>query len=159
MDITKYDRVIKNVLSNLKVKEPHRSDMSQECYLSLLSNQSKLEAAEPDDDKLAFAICKRRILYLWREQNKQIRTDSMTDPRVLHRALNVSIPDLGVTEEQLYSAIYELEDLDEFRVVYNIFIDGKTEEQTASELGMSRWVVQRRKAKGIQNLQKYFEGE
>lgn len=170
IDITKYDPVISGILSKLKVKKQDREDMTQECYVALLEKRKHLERGIELGTAASFAasICRSRITDIWRKNNQQqpghktkpdLRFDSLTDPRVHRKAIKIIDPnaDIGweATSWELDDALFSLP-FDEFRVLYEIFVESKTQDQVAQSLGITPRMVGTRQQKGIEGLKKYF---
>ena len=168
MDVLKYKSVIKQVLSGLKIPADQREDMSQECYVALLEKQSHIEKRieAKEDYKYVAQICRRKIMYLWRtgqhpqrtKENPGPRLVSLSLPKIMHQVEKIPQPVAEVSDEELYGAIDSLP-LDEYRVIYNVFVDGKSQRETAGDFGISRRQVANLVERGIKNLKKYFEVE
>ena len=166
MDVLKFEPVVKKVVSSLKVPKARKEDLTQECYLALLQQQEILEkATEPQT--YARKVCYNRIRKLWREENQMLRwedkppfrLDSMSDPKVAHKVAKIGLPEgPEVSDEKLYSAVISLP-IEESRVIWNLFIEGRTERETAADLGMTRWRVQVLSKRGVNMLKKIFEVE
>lgn len=170
VDILKYDPVIKRVLSNLKVRQQDWDDMTQECYTALLEKQKHLEKGIElgEDKRYAYVICVSRIRDIrkldsqYRPSHKtkpEIHFDSLSDPKVYHRAMKVGSPEEeqpDATSEELEKAVLSLP-FEEFRVIYELFVQNKTQEQVADDLGVNRRVVRLRMQSGIDLLKQYFE--
>ena len=119
MEILKYEKVIQSVLSKLKVDKSQRQDMTQECYIALLEKQEQLTAVnEGEDEAYAQRLCRNKVIDIWRRQQREVRTDSLSNPRTQHKALKVGIPEEGITEEQLQQAIRTLP-WDEYNVIFS----------------------------------------
>jgi RNA polymerase sigma factor (sigma-70 family) len=168
IDITEYRPVIMKVLAKLKVRKDRREDMLQECYLALVEKTDQL--ADPNIKSLpayVARVCRNRVVDVWWKENQadrdhelpSIRFDSLSEPKVAHRAAKIGLPAPDrATDEELQEAILSLP-LDQYRVIYNIFIEGKSQEQTADDLGLTRRGVRTILERGIKNLKLYFEVE
>src|ERR1017187_5317936 len=160
MDVLRYKSVIQNMMARLKVPPHQREDTMQECYVALLEQMK-----EGDTEGFAAAVCKGTIVKLWREENQTrtekpaLKIDSLSDPRTAHKAAKIGLPfKAEVTDEKLNEAICSLP-FAEYQVIYNLFIEGRTQEQTAGDLKMTRNQVRNRLEHGIAELKKYFEVE
>jgi RNA polymerase sigma factor (sigma-70 family) len=172
INILEYKPVIDNVLAKLKVKKSQREDMTQECYVALLEKQHHLEHGIllGRGEAYASSICSSRVRDVWRKENQtrpehkekhHLKFDSLSDPRVYRKAIKISIPkeeELELTTAELESGILSLP-FDEYRVVYEIYVQGKTQPQVAKDLGISERTVWDRNQRGIKLLKKYFEVE
>ena len=166
-DPTKYDSTIKKELAKRKVPKSQREDATQECYLSLWAKRSKVELAEGQGKGVEYvaAVCRNCLTDLWRAENQDYPHRRYPGGKVLFAVRPESpikgdegpdpTPDL-VSEEQLQEAILTLP-FDEYRVIYSIFVDGKSGRQTSADLGIGRRVVDRLSKQGVENLKKYFE--
>ncbi len=170
VDIIKYAPVISGVLTKMKVKKEDREDLTQECYLALLEKHKHLIRGIElgTENSFATSICRSRITDVWRRDHQNrgqyktkvgVRFDSLSDPRVYHKAAKVIAPVAGTDEDaasgELENAILSL-GFDEFRVIYEVFVEGKTQPTVAQELGISVRTVATRQKKGIEGLKKYF---
>jgi RNA polymerase sigma factor (sigma-70 family) len=152
IDVLKYKQTIQKLISWMKIPKDQREDMEQECYLHLLT-ALKGDEREP----YVFQTCKNVIREKQRGGKTRIRLESMSDPQTAKKASQVRIPELdSISEEQLYEGIYALP-LEESRVIYNLFVDGKTQEETAADLGLTRERVRTIQKRAIKTLKKYFE--
>jgi len=161
IDVLQYKPVIQQTLVKMKVPRNQREDMTQECYMALL------QKIKPEDTEgYVAAICRSTVADVWKKENQtrasyvekpNIHFDSLSDPRTAHKASKVMAPEsTDVPDEVLYPAIDELPD-EERNVIYRLFIEGKTQEQTGEELGLTRSVVRTRSQRGIDMLKKIFE--
>lgn len=170
IDFTQYEPIIKSVLVHTKVPKNQREDMSQECYVALLEKRKHLEhGIELDQERPYVAsICRSRIMDVKRREGQQrgayktnpkLKFDSLTDPRTYWKASKIGIPvideDPNASPEQMEAAILSLP-FDDYRVIYELFVQGKTQEKVATELGISPRTVWTRSQRGIQGLKKYF---
>ena len=170
VDITKYAPVISGVLTKLKVKKQDREDLTQECYLALLEKRRHLERGIElgTENSFAASICRSKITDVWRREHQErgqyktkagVHFDSLSDPRVYRRAAKIGIPEIDddpeVEPERMEAAVLSLP-FEEFRVIYELFVEGKGQDKVASELGISPRTVRNRKTKGILGLKKYF---
>lgn len=152
-----YLTTIKQALSKNRAKEQQKDDIIQQCYLELLQNQQEIQNAEEPEEKVK-EICQSVASYMVQaERGSRRKHDSLSDPRAQHKADKIRIPKTLLVDEPLYQAISSLENLSEYRVIYSIYAEGKTEEETASDLGLSRQNVRSLKKRGVNNLKKYFE--
>ncbi len=171
IDITKYAPIIADILLKLKVPKSEREDMTQECYVALLEKQKHLEHGIEvgDENNYAATICKSRMRNVRRKENQsqeykphpEIHFDSLSDPRVYRKAAKIGMPkedDPEATSSELDAAILTLP-FDEYRVVYELFVSGKTHAQVAKELGIDPKTVWNRSQRGIKMLKEYFEVE
>ena len=155
-DVTKYNGVIDDVIAQIKVKRPQREDMKQECYIALIEAEEKILASGEDPSYIA-TICRNKIMDVYRSEGRKIKTESLDEPRHMAKATKIEgVTGSGVTDEQLDLAIQEL-DNEGYQVICLIYIEGKTEQQTAEVLGLTKGVVNRRKQNAILDLKKYFE--
>jgi RNA polymerase sigma factor (sigma-70 family) len=169
VDITTYQPVILDVLKKMKVPKNEREDMTQECYVALLEKHKHLKHGVEigDGNNYAATICRSRIGDVLRRQtqakkgrnNPKPHFDSMSDPRTLRRVLKIGEPviddDPNATPEEMEKAILSL-DFDEYMVIYELFVLGKTQDTVAKDLGISPRTVWTRSQKGIISLKKYF---
>lgn len=158
--VTEYESVILDIIRKLKVKKHQVDDMKQECYMILLEKQEELDnpnvRSKPD---LAAKICRNRIIDIYRAENtikNWIPTDSLSVPRIHNKASKIAISEVGITEEQLNDAVRVLP-FDEYQVIYNRYIEGRTLDETVLDLGISKKVVRNREKRGIMALKKFFE--
>ena len=168
IDITEYKPVILKVLAKLKVRKDRREDMLQECYLALVEKKDQL--ADPSiksPSAYVARVCRNRVVDIWWKENQadrdhelpSIRFDSLSDPKTAHKASKIGLPSPDrATDEELQDAILSLP-LDQYRVIYNIFFEGKSQEQTAEDLGLTRKRVRSIMERGVRNLKAYFEVE
>jgi RNA polymerase sigma factor (sigma-70 family) len=171
VDITKYAPVISKILTKLKVKKQDREDLTQECYLALLEKHKHLVRGIElgTENSFATSICRSRVTDIWRRDHQDrgqyktkagVRFDSLSDPRVYRKAAKVIEPiaelDSEIDSGELEAAILSLP-FDEFRVIYEVFVEGKTQASVAQELGISIRTVGTRQQKGISGLKKYFK--
>ena len=157
IDVIKYKQTIDRLLSRLKVPRQDWDDVRQECYIYLFERAESLEKAE-NGFGYAEVLCRNRIFDIMRENKKEVITDSLDDPRYKQKSFRTDgLLGLGISEEQLQEAVREIPIYDQYQVIHSIFIEGKTEEQSAKDLGLSRRQVQGRKEKGILAVKKYFE--
>ena len=146
-----YQPIVKKMLTELRVKRRDRDDIEQECYLCLL------EAADLNEGT-AQEICKRRInSYQVAQQREKVRGRKGKKDYAEPRAEILGMNGTGVTDEQLGEALVKIPVYDQYQVIHSIFVDGKTEEKTAQDLGLTRNEVRGRKQKGIEFLRKYFQ--
>lgn len=170
IDVLKYQKIIRKILSDLKVKTNDRQDMEQECYMALIKEQRYLEKAD-DELRYVMAVCRNQVWRIRQDENQVGRGshqvhdesrrppmfDSLSDPRTAYKVLKIATPaGSEVSEEKMYEAIYALP-IEESRVIYNIFVDGKTQEETAADLGLSRKNVRTLEKRGIKLLKQFFE--
>ena len=163
MDVLKYKTVVKNMLINMKVPQRNREDMEQECYIALLEKMK-----EGDPDRHAATICRSTIIDIWRKENyvnsreapterPNLRFESLSDPGVERKAMKIGFPEgPEVTDEKMDEAIRSLP-YQEYQIIYSLFVEGKTQQSTMKELGLSRRQLENRKKQGIEKLKKYFE--
>ena len=161
IDVLQYKPVIQQTLVKMKVPRNQREDMTQECYMALLQ---KIKPG--DTEGYVAAICRSTVADVWKKENQtrasyvekpNIHFDSLSDPRTAHKASKVMVPEsTDVPDEVLYPTIDELPD-EERNVIYRLFIEGKTQEQTGAELGLTRSAVRTRSQRGIDMLKKIFE--
>jgi RNA polymerase sigma factor (sigma-70 family) len=157
IDVTKYEKTINELLSKFKIPRQDRDDAKQECFLHLMLNTDALSSAQNDRD-FAEVLCKNRILDIMRGNKRGIKTESLDDPRSRQHAEKISgLLDLGITDEQLQEAVIKIPKYDQYQVIHSVYIEGKTEEQTAKDLKMTRRQVSFRKEKGIAAVKKYFQ--
>lgn len=159
-EVTEYEPVILDVIRKLKVKRHQLDDMKQECYMILLEKQEELDSptvrSKPD---LAAKICRNRIIDIYRAETadkNRLPTDSLSVPRIHNKASKIAISEAGITEEQLNDAVRVLP-FDEYQVIYNRYIEGRTLDETVLDLGISKKVVRNREKRGIMHLQQHFE--
>jgi RNA polymerase sigma factor (sigma-70 family) len=156
-DITKYEKIIKEVLKELRVRSHQKEDFSQECYVALVENLDKLDSIYPDEQiKLAATICRRCIMNKYRKEGKEVQTDSLSLPRVNNKASKISIPDFGITEDQLQDAV-RLLPYDDYKIVHSLYVEGKTIAETAKDYEITIDAVRYRAKRGIMSLKKFFE--
>lgn len=157
IDVTKYEKTINELLSKFKIPRQDRDDAKQECFLHLMLNTDALLSAQ-NDRAFAEVLCKNRILDIMRGNKRGIKTESLDDPRSRQHAEKISgLLGLGITDEQLQEAVVKIPEYDQYQVIHSVYIEGKTEEQTAKDLKMTRRQVQHRKEKGIAAVKKYFQ--
>ena len=170
IDLLQYKPVIDNIMAKLKVRKNDREDITQECYLALIQKQEHLEHGIRigNDKNYVATICRSAILDLrrsetqhkpGRDEKPEVHFDSLSDPRVYRKAAKVSIPkkpDPEATTSELEEAMLSLP-FDEYRVIYELFVEGKTQEQAAKDLGVSERTVRTRNQRGIQLMKEYFE--
>ena len=154
IDVTKYEPAIKKLMDLSRVRPAQREDMLQECYLALL------EKLETEDEEQAILISSRRISELRSRESRRAkiaRTESLSDPRTAHKAAKVQMR-LGaeIPEEKVDDAVRSLP-YDIYQVIYSLFVEGRTQEQTAADLKLSRKMVRTRSEQGIKMLKKIFE--
>lgn len=161
-DVTKYKPIINKVLAKLKVPRDQREDLTQECYIALL------EQMKPEDtDGHVAVICRRKVAAIWRAENHTGGFDhepskhlpkyySLSDPRTAYKVSKIPALGVEVSDEKLYEAINLLPH-SEFKVIYLLYVEGKTQEQAAVELQMTRSALRVQRDKGVKNLKKYFE--
>ena len=154
-DVLKYKPVIEKVLRRFKVRKMDEEDMRQECYLALLERQRKLEISA-DDDGLAELICSGRLVDIRRKNNREVKTDSLDDPRYHGKSLKVPIPLLAVSDEKLMAGIESLP-YEQYQVVYYMYIEGFTYAKTQKEVNRSVQQVRTIESRAIANLKTYFE--
>lgn len=146
-----YQPIVEKLLTELRVKARDRDDVRQECYLLLLENK-------PESEELAREICKRRInTFQVTQQREKVRARKGKKDFAEPRAEIPGVNGTGITDEQLSDALVKIPVYDEYQVIHSIFVDGKTEEKTARDLGLTRNQVRGRKEKGIEFLKKYFK--
>ena len=166
MDVLKYKPVIKKVLAELKVPHNQREDMSQECYIALIEKSAHLQKGIElgEENKYAAQICRSRVINLWRRNQHPYKTEdnlgprlvSLSIPQIRNQAERIAVQTPDVTDEQLQEAILSLP-FDEYRVVYSVYVDGKSQRETSNDFGISRRQVANLLERGVQNLKKYFE--
>lgn len=167
-DPTKYEHVIKDVLMKLKIPIGFREDLIQECYLVLLQKKDFIQFAR-NDLNAAAVICRHRAIDWLRGETKyrsfdrvklNIHPISLSDPSMKRKLEKISSPNSepNIADEPLYMGLFSL-NLDEYRVLYSIYIDGKSQEATAGDLGITRSQVRILMRRGVKNLRKYFEVE
>ena len=174
MDIFKYTPVIHDILVRMKTNKSQREDLTQECYLALLEHTKDLEKGGDNDRNFAATICRSRVRQLLSKEKvgvknyariqddpPRIRFDSLSDPKTYRKSAKVpslgELPDAGLLSMDLQAGISKLSG-EEFSVI-SLLLEGKTQEQIAEELGMTRVTVSRRIAAGVKNLRKYFGGK
>jgi len=168
INVLKYKPVIERVLSRLKIPADQRDDMRQECYVALLEKKHHVQKGIDRDreDTYVSRICRSRITDLWKTGQHPQRTKedpgprlvSLSLPKIMHQVEKIPQFKAEVTDEELYAAILSLP-LDEYRAVYNVYVDGKSQRETAGDFGISRRQVSNLIERGIKNLKKYFEVE
>jgi RNA polymerase sigma factor (sigma-70 family) len=166
MDVTVYKPIIKRVLAKQLVPRYQREDMAQECYVALLEKQNYLKGDY--DEAGATVICQTRIADVRRKDTQQrvgqksplnVKLFSLSDAKVMHQAMLVASKELeDRAEDQVYKAIATLSG-DEKLVAESLYIQGRTREQTATDMGISESAVRRRRDQVIKKLKKYFETE
>lgn len=156
-DITRYDTIIKQVLRELKVRGQQKEDYTQDCYLSLFQNQEKLDKIEDaDKNKFASTICRSTIIDKYRKEKLEVKTDSLSLPKINNKASKISIPDSGITEDQLQEAILLLP-YDEYKIVHSLYVEGKTLAETAKDYEITIARVRTKAKRGIIALKNHFE--
>lgn len=161
-DVLKFKPVIKTVLSKTKTPPSKAEDLTQECYLALIEKQELIKKAKHPEG-LAATICRHRIYDLWRKETDSRGGDptdlwfaSLSDPKVYQKVIKIACPSKDVSDVELYEAISNLP-LDESRAVYGIFVEGKTRQDLAKELGFGVVKLGNQLERGIAKLKKYFE--
>ena len=159
IDVTKYEPVITATLANMKIPKSQRDDMAQECYVALLEKQKHLGGE--DDLACAATICRSRIRNVWEKAKNQVKTDSMSLPRVYHKAEKVAavepnLDELDVTTAELNDAVKTL-DPEEAEVIKKLFVEGKTLKQAREELGVRKSTMLERRSRALAKLRTYFE--
>jgi RNA polymerase sigma factor (sigma-70 family) len=162
IDVLKFKLVIKDVLSKTKTPPSKAEDMTQECYLALIEKQDLIEAAR-NPEGYAAQVCRNRVYEVWRKETDSrsddptnLRFSSLSDLGVYHKVLKIACPEKQVTDEELYRAISKLP-LDEYRAIYGIFVEGKTRQALAEELGFGITKLGNQVKRGIDKLKKHFE--
>ena len=162
IDVLKFKPVIKDVLSKTKTPPSKVEDMTQECYLALIEKQDLVEASR-NPEGYAAQVCRNRVYEVWRKETDSRSDDptnlwfsSLSDPKVYHKVLKIACPTSRVTDEELYEAISNLP-LDESRAIYGIFVEGKTRQALAEELGFGVVKLGNQLKRGIDKLKKRFE--
>lgn len=154
MDITQYAPVIAEVLAKLRIPRTQREDMTQECYVALLE-----ELNESDDRDRVVDICRRRIWNINDKQTRMVPTISADVPNVSHHLSKIGFSEEGNTSEsELNEAIQTLPEEDR-EVIQLRFIEGLTQKQTCSKLGLTLKAARWRQDRGVAALKKYFEVE
>lgn len=153
MDPTKYNKVIRIVLSSLNIVKEDRQDYTQECYLELLRQEDALKNVAPESENQHVGqLCKTTVIDLLRAKSRKIHAYSLDDPRTRKEA--TQLPE-GVKSSDLRESINSLPPKQK-TVIQSIFVEGKTQEETAHDLGMTRKIVRNLMDKGIVNLKNYF---
>jgi RNA polymerase sigma factor (sigma-70 family) len=162
IDVLKFKPVIKNVLSKTKTPPSKAEDLMQECFVSLIEKSDLIEKAKNPEGYVA-KICRNRIYQVWREETDSRSEDptdlwflSLSDPKVYHKVVKIACPKKDVPDEELYEAISNLP-LDESRAIYGIFVEGKTRQALAEELGFGITKLGNQLKRGIDKLKKHFE--
>jgi RNA polymerase sigma factor (sigma-70 family) len=164
-----YSPVISDILKKLKVKPQHKEDLTQECYVALIEKRKHLDHGIKigKGKEYAALICRSRILDLWDKESprnaedklEKVRFESLSDPSVYRKAAKVWATEEVqpcATKDELEDAILSLQ-FDEYRVIYERYVEEKTLEETASAIGSNVPAVWRLEQKGIEGLKKYFE--
>ena len=165
-DLTEFEFVVKRVVAAFHVPQNTREDLKQECYLALLEKKKHWEGLTLQEaTPRAVMICRSAITDVLKKQNQRrtsykekpnIRFSSMSDPKILRKAMEVVHIKKEVTDEELYWAILCLPE-DERKIIYHLAIEEKSQEQVAEETGVSRDTVRTLMKNGIANLKKHFE--
>lgn len=162
IDVLKFKAVIKDVLCKTKTPPSKAEDLTQECYVALIEQQDLIEKAR-NPEGYAASVCRHRIYEVWRRETDSRGGDptnlwfsSLSDPKVYQRVAKIACPKKDVADEELYEAISNLP-LDESRVVYGIFVEGKTRQALAEELGYGVVKLGNQLNRGIDKLKKHFE--
>lgn len=155
MDILKYQGVVEDILRKLRVPKEHKEDMSQTCYLELLEKETLLEESDNPLDYAA-ALCRNRILDVWRSEGRQIPAESLDDPKTHHRATKTPAPLPKVDEELMREAMKTLTE-EESDVVTRLYVEGYHRAEVAAALGIHTSTVDRRMRSGVAKLKSYFE--
>lgn len=158
-EVLKYEPIIQQTITSMNIKRALREELTQECYVALL------EAVDLDEEKVA-AVCKSTTYRFLRDEddNKFLgkwktrkRLVSLTDPQIWNQAIKIALDQKdGITESELQEAILKL-DWEDYRVIYSLYVDGRTLEQTMADLGLTKKAVRVRQARGIRSLKKHFE--
>jgi RNA polymerase sigma factor (sigma-70 family) len=154
-DVTIYDQIILTCLSSVKIQAQQRDDLKQECYVALLQRWEELKDGNFD---LAKAICQTTIERSRKSETRLKKNlDSLSVPQVMNKAMKKYIQEEeGITEEQLQEAI-RLLPYEEYKIVYSLYVEGKTQAQIGKEYGISQTSVHRKAKRGIIALKKHFE--
>jgi RNA polymerase sigma factor (sigma-70 family) len=162
IDVLKFEPIIRDVLLKTKTPPSKMEDLTQECYVALIQKQDLIEKAKNQEGYVA-QICRNRIYEVWRKETdsrSQDKTDvwfmSLSDPKIYQKVVKITGPNPDTTDEELYEAIVNLP-VDEALAIYGIFVEGKTREALAIELGIGIKKLYNRLARGVKNLKKYFE--
>ena len=164
-DVLTFKPVIKKVVDSLGVKSQQKEDTTQECYLVLLEKQSVLEK-EQDPTGLAFRICQNRIIDLWdREktppvwatevpEEKKVKVESLSNPVIAGRAAKIpALESDGLADIRLTLPP------DEYKVIHSLYVEGKSQERTAADLGVCRTRIRTLARRGIKKLREYLGEE
>ena len=161
IDILQYKPVIAAVLARFNLPAKDREDLAQECYLALLEKQDHLAAGiqKGTGDQYASTICRTRVIDILRSQAKTVKADSLTEPRTKHKADKVAAPTKtkGPATE-VHDAICSLSPK-EAGVIYEHFVEGKTDVESAKEHGVRPRTLRYQRMKAVEKLKKYFEVE
>jgi len=148
MTLPNYEPVIKEALSQFRTIGNKREDLIQDCWVALLQN--------PDKDPLT--TCRRTIMRGLKPPERGHRQDpkiySLSDPKIYARAVKGTLQ--NNVEKKLQDAVLELPE-EEYKVLWNLFLEGRTQKETADKLGLTRRQVRIRKDRGINMLKSYFE--
>lgn len=155
MNLEEFKPTIAGILVKLKVPSAQKEDMAQECYIELLEKQELVEAADYPFS-YAESLCKNRIFDVWRAQERKIPTESLSDPRVLHKAAKVPIYEqFGVSDESMQQALDTLSE-DERAVIERLYVVGYSRSETAAVLGIHAHTVDNRAKSAVVKLKIYF---
>jgi RNA polymerase sigma factor (sigma-70 family) len=162
IDVLKFKPVIKDILSKTKTPPAKAEDLTQECYVALIEKSDLIEKAR-NPMGYAAAVCRHQIYQVWRRETDSRSADptdlwfsSLSDQKVYQKVIKMACPKKDVSDEELYDAISNLP-LDESRAIYGIFVEGKTRQALAEELGFGVVKLGNQLKRGIDNLKKYFE--
>jgi RNA polymerase sigma factor (sigma-70 family) len=155
MNLEDFKPTIAGILVKLKVPSAQKEDMAQECYIELLEKQEMVAAAD-FPYSYAESLCKNRIFDIWRAQERKIPTESLSDPRVLHKAAKVPIYEqFGVSDESMQEALSTLS-ADELAVVDRLYVQGYSRFETAAVLNIHLNTVDNRVKSAVVKLKIYF---
>ena len=91
--------------------------------------------------------------------NPKINFESLSDPRVMRQAMEISQPGKkDIQDDQIWAAIAATQD-GVREVLGSLYVAGATLKRTAETLGMTIEAVRWKRDKGISLLKKYFEEE
>ena len=162
IDVLRFKPVIKDMLAKTKTPPSKAEDLTQECYLALIEKSDLIEKAR-NPEGYAASVCRNRIYRTWQKETDSRQGDptdlwfsSLSDPKVYQKVLKMACPKKDVSDEELYEAISNLP-LDESRAIYGIFVEGKTRQALAEELGFGITKLGNQLKRGVANLKKYFE--
>ena len=155
MNLEDFKPTIAGILVKLKVASAQKEDMAQECYIELLEKK-ELVAAADFPYSYAESLCKNRILDIWRADGRKIPTESLSDPRVNHKASKVPIYEqFGVSDESMQEALGTLSE-DERSVIDRLDVQGFSRFETAVVLNVHLNTVDNRAKSGVAKMKTYF---